>query len=32
MQQIVVAHNVQRQLFPRHKPPLQTLDYSGKCV
>jgi serine phosphatase RsbU (regulator of sigma subunit) len=32
MQEIVVAHNVQRQLFPRHKPPLQTLDYSGKCV
>jgi Stage II sporulation protein E (SpoIIE)/PilZ domain len=32
MQDIVVAHNVQRQLFPRHKPPLRTLDYSGKCV
>jgi hypothetical protein len=32
MQEIVVAHNVQRQLFPRHKPQLRTLDYSGKCV
>jgi hypothetical protein len=32
LQEIVVAHNVQRRLFPRHKPPLQTLDYSGKCV
>jgi hypothetical protein len=32
MQEIVVAHNVQRQLFPRHKPLLDTLDYSGKCV
>jgi hypothetical protein len=32
MQEIVVAHNVQRQLFPRWKPPLRTLDYSGKCI
>lgn len=32
MQEIVVAHNVQRQLFPRPKPPLHTLDYSGKFV
>jgi hypothetical protein len=32
MQDIVVAHNVQSRLFPRHKPPLQTLHYSGKCV
>ena len=32
MQEIVVAHSVQRQLFPRQKPQLQTLDYSGKCV
>jgi hypothetical protein len=32
MQEIVVAHSVQRRLFPREKPPLQTLDYSGKCV
>jgi hypothetical protein len=32
MQEIVIAHNVQRQLFPRHKPPLQTLGYSGKWV
>jgi len=32
MQEIVVAHNVQRQLFPRIKPHLRTLDYSGKCV
>jgi hypothetical protein len=32
MQEIVVAHNVQRQLFPRRKPPLPTLNYSGKCV
>jgi hypothetical protein len=32
MQEIVVAHNVPRRLFPRHKPRLRTLDYSGKCV
>ena len=32
MQKIVVAHNVQRRLFPRLRPPLRTLDYSGKCV
>jgi len=32
MQEIVVAHSVQRRLFPRQKPPLRTLDYSGKCV
>jgi hypothetical protein len=32
MQEIVVAHNVPRPLFPRHKPRLRTLDYSGKCV
>ncbi|HKV79313.1 MAG TPA: SpoIIE family protein phosphatase [Candidatus Sulfotelmatobacter sp.] len=32
MQEIVVAHNVQRRLFPRHKPVLRTLGYSGKCV
>jgi hypothetical protein len=32
MQEIVFAHNLQRRLFPRHKPLLQTLDYSGKCV
>ena len=32
MEEIVVAHNVQRRLFPGYKPPLKTLDYSGKCV
>jgi hypothetical protein len=32
MKEIVVAHSVQRCLFPREKPPLRTLDYSGKCV
>ena len=32
MQEIVVAHNVQRRLFPRITPYLRTLDYSGKCV
>lgn len=32
MQDIVVVHNVQSRLFPGHKPPLQTLDYSGRCV
>ncbi len=32
MQEIVVARAVQRWLFPREKPPLRTLDYSGKCV
>jgi len=32
IQEIVVAHNVQRQLFPRRKPPSRTLNYSGKCV
>lgn len=32
MQEIVVARAVQRWLFPRKKPPLRTLDYSGKCV
>jgi PilZ domain len=30
MQEMVVAHNVQRQLFPSRKPPLRTLNYSGK--
>jgi hypothetical protein len=32
MQEIVVARAVQRWLFPREKPRLRTLDYSGKCV
>lgn len=32
MQEIVVAHNVQRELFPRRKPQLRTLDYSGRCI
>jgi len=32
MQEIVVARAVQRWLFPREKPSLRTLDYSGKCV
>jgi hypothetical protein len=32
MQEIVIARAVQRRLFPREKPALRTLDYSGKCV
>jgi len=32
MQEIMVARAVQRWLFPRNKPRLRTLDYSGKCV
>ncbi|HYM76150.1 MAG TPA: SpoIIE family protein phosphatase [Candidatus Dormibacteraeota bacterium] len=32
MQEIMVARAVQRWLFPRIKPRLRTLDYSGKCV
>jgi len=31
-QEIIVARAVQRRLFPRQKPPLRTLDYSGKCI
>jgi len=31
-QEIVVARAVQRKLFPRQKPHLRTLDYSGKCI
>ena len=32
LQEIVVARAVQRRFFPREKPRLRTLDYSGKCV
>jgi len=32
LQEITVAASVQRELFPRERPPLQTLDYSGKCI
>lgn len=32
LQEIVGAGVVQRQLFPREKPILRTLDYSGKCI
>jgi hypothetical protein len=32
LQEIVVARAVQRWLFPRQKPRLRTLEYSGKCV
>jgi hypothetical protein len=32
LQEIVIARAVQRRLFPREKPKLQTLDYSGKCI
>jgi hypothetical protein len=32
IQEIVVARAVQRQLFPREKPLLRTLDYCGKCI
>jgi len=31
-QEIVGAGAVQRQLFPREKPRLRTLEYSGKCI
>ena len=32
LQEIAVAASVQRELFPRERPPLRTLDYSGKCI
>jgi serine phosphatase RsbU (regulator of sigma subunit) len=32
LQEIVIARAVQRKLFPREKPKLHTLDYSGKCI
>ncbi len=32
LQEIAVAHTVQRKLFPRVKPALRTLDYSGQCI
>ncbi len=32
LKEIVVARTVQRKLFPREKPKLQTLDYSGRCI
>ena len=32
LQEIAVAHAVQRKLFPREKPALQTLDYFGRCI
>ena len=32
LQEILVARTVQRKLFPRQKPHLRTLDYSGKCI
>lgn len=32
LQEIVIARAVQKKLFPREKPPLRTLDYSGKCI
>jgi len=32
LQDIAVAHTVQRKLFPRVKPALRTLDYSGQCI
>ena len=32
LQEIAVARSVQRKLFPREKPALRTLDYSGKCI
>jgi hypothetical protein len=32
LEEIVVARAVQRKLFPREKPRLRTLDYSGKCI
>jgi hypothetical protein len=32
LEEIAIARSVQRQLLPRHKPPLRTLEYSGKCI
>ena len=32
LQEIAIAREVQRNLLPRHKPALRTLDYSGDCV
>jgi CheY-like chemotaxis protein len=32
LQEIAVAHKVQRRLFPQEKPPLPTLDYAGDCI
>jgi len=32
LQEIAVAHAVQRNLFPQEKPPLQTLEYAGRCI
>ena len=31
-QEIAIARSVQRQLLPRHKPSLHTLEYSAKCI
>src|SRR5579859_646490 len=32
LQEIAIARAVQRKLFPREKPALRTLDYSGQCI
>ena len=32
LQEIAIARSVQRQLLPRHKPVLQTLEYSATCI
>lgn len=32
LQELAVAHAVQRNLFPREKPALQTLEYAGRCI
>ena len=32
LQEIAVARTVQRKFFPRTKPALRTLDYSGQCI
>ncbi|MGH9496017.1 MAG: PP2C family protein-serine/threonine phosphatase [Candidatus Sulfotelmatobacter sp.] len=32
LQEIAIARSVQRQLLPRHKPTLRTLEYSAKCI
>jgi hypothetical protein len=32
LQEIAIAREVQRNLLPRHKPDLRTLDYSGHCI
>jgi serine phosphatase RsbU (regulator of sigma subunit) len=32
LQELAVAHAVQRNLFPRENPALKTLEYAGRCI